>query len=181
MCAHSRSSVQVWVRSFLARSTLLLCSRREPFNMAKYKRHMWRLQTDPVIIAPDIRPVCSQFPRWVGSPIVRIHPSLEPAALNLALDKLYTLVCVFHEYSTACCWNLAFDIGALSVLIVRGVEPGVTRTCSGVYKAHILVLCPYVFVAGHTKHTHFRPSGNFNACSSYLNSSSAIHPTNRFI
>ena len=33
-----------------------------------------------------------------------------------------------------------FDIRALSALIVRGVEPGITWTCSGVYKAHILVI-----------------------------------------
>ena len=30
--------------------------------------------------------------------------------------------------------------GALSALIVRGVEPGITRTCSRVYKGHIFVL-----------------------------------------
>jgi len=31
-------------------------------------------------------------------------------------------------------------IRALSAPIVRGVEPGITRTCSGVYKGHILVI-----------------------------------------
>jgi len=33
-----------------------------------------------------------------------------------------------------------FDIRALSALIVQGVEPGITWTYSGVYKAHILVI-----------------------------------------
>jgi len=37
-------------------------------------------------------------------------------------------------YFTTPCRNLAFDIRALSALIVRGVEPGIIRTCSGVYK-----------------------------------------------
>ena len=36
--------------------------------------------------------------------------------------------------------NLVLDVRALSALVVRGVEHGITRTCSGVYKAHILVL-----------------------------------------
>ena len=38
------------------------------------------------------------------------------------------------------CRNLVFDIQALSALIVRGVEPGITRTCSGVHKGYILVI-----------------------------------------
>ena len=40
--------------------------------------------------------------------------------------------------SHSLCHNLQFDIRALSVLIVRGVEPGITRTYSGVYKGYIL-------------------------------------------
>ena len=36
--------------------------------------------------------------------------------------------------------NLEFDIRTLSALIIRGVEPGITRTCSGVYKGYILII-----------------------------------------
>jgi len=41
-----------------------------------------------------------------------------------------------------------FDIRALSAPIVRGVEPGITWTCSGVYKVQILVIVPLRVCSG---------------------------------
>jgi len=61
-----------------------------------------------------------------------------PTSDDCLITECQTL---FNGACSAKCLGIwQFDIRALSAPIVRGVEPGITCTCSGVYNPQILVI-----------------------------------------